>query len=314
MDEENGLPLFVINGFLEAGKTQFLNFTFGQDYFQTDGKTLLIVCEQGEVDYKKETLLKTHTVRVDIEDISELSVEKMKAMEAAYRPERVIIEWNGVWPQGEMRIPDGWFLNQQITIIDASTFDMYLNNMRPLLGQMLKYSELVICNRADQVPEEKLSKYYTQLKAMTQNCEIIFEGAKGEIRGDFNIELPYDINADFIKIEDDDYGYFYVDTMDRPQRYDGKRVEYVGRILHPQELGPNAFVPGRMVMTCCEADTQFLGLIVKYSGASAFQNGDWVKVRGTLKAEENPFYGGTGPIVYADEVVRTSPRDKTVGF
>lgn len=313
-NEESGLPVFVINGFLEAGKTQFLKFTLGQDYFQTDGKTLLLNCEEGEVSYPHDLLLKTHTVIKHIEDVSELSTEKLEAMVEAYEPERVIIEWNGMWPQSELRIPDSWFLNQQITIIDTSTFDMYLRNMKPLLGQMLKFSELVICNRADNIPEETLAKYYTQLRAMTQNAEIIFEGAKGEIRGDFNIELPYDINADHIKLNDDDFGYFYIDTMDRPQRYDGKTVEYTGRVLRPAELGNDAMVPGRMVMTCCEADVQFLGLIVKYAGAGSYNNGDWVKVRGTIKAEQNQWYGCTGPIVYASEVVRTSPVEKTVGF
>ena len=37
--EDNVMPLFLINGFLEAGKTQFLEFTMEQDYFQTEGKT-----------------------------------------------------------------------------------------------------------------------------------------------------------------------------------------------------------------------------------------------------------------------------------
>ena len=40
--EDDIMPLFLINGFLEAGKTQFLDFTMQQDYFKADGKTLLI--------------------------------------------------------------------------------------------------------------------------------------------------------------------------------------------------------------------------------------------------------------------------------
>lgn len=46
--DDDFMPVFLINGFLEAGKTQFLQFTMQQDYFQTDGKTLLIVCEDGD--------------------------------------------------------------------------------------------------------------------------------------------------------------------------------------------------------------------------------------------------------------------------
>ena len=317
MPEENideRMPVFIINGFLEAGKTQFLRFTIDQDYFKTEGKTLLIVCEEGTEEYPKELLMRNHTILVQVSDIAEVSKEKLEAMAAAYNPERIIIEWNGMWPMGELRIPDDWFLNQQITIVDTSTLDIYLKNMKPLMGQMLKYTEMMICNRADGISEDTLGSYYLQLKAMAQNAEIIFEGKEGEIRGDFNIELPYDINADVIEIGDDDFGVFYVDTMDRPERYDGLTVEFTGEVLHPRELPNNAFVPGRMVMTCCEADMQFLGHICYYSGAAEYKNGDWIKVRAKIKAMKHPMYGGIGPVLYADKVVRTGKIDKPAGF
>ena len=314
MPQNEEIPVFLINGFLESGKTQFLRFTMDQEYFQTEGKTLLLECEEGTEEYPEELLKRTNTVKIQIEDASEITSERLKAMEIAYDPERVIIEWNGMWKMDDFRLPDGWFLNQQITIIDTSTFDMYLKNMKPLIGQMLRYTEMVIGNRADDILEVKLGSYYVQLKAMAQNAEIIFEGSNGEIRGDFNIELPYDINADFIQVKPEDFAYFYVDIMDRPQRYDGKRIEYTGELLMPSELGKDAFVPGRMVMTCCEADMKFLGLICKYKGASAYKNKDWVKVRGTVRAEENREYGGMGPVIYCDEVVRTAKIDEIAGF
>jgi len=199
--EEEQMPVFVINGFLEAGKTQFLRFTMDQEYFRTEGTTVLIMCEDGEEEYPEELLKDTHTKLIRVNDVAEISKEKLKELEKAFEPERVIIEWNGVWPMNELRLPDDWFLNQQITIIDTSSLDMYMMNMKPLMGQMLKYSEMVICNRADDIPEETLGSYYMQLKAMCSEGEIIFEGADGEIRGDFNIELPYDINADFIQVK-----------------------------------------------------------------------------------------------------------------
>lgn len=312
--ENEEIPVFLINGFLEAGKTQFLRFTMEQEYFQTDGKTLLLVCEDGDEKYPDSLLKDTNTTLLQIEDISELTTDKLKAMEVAYKPERVIIEWNGIWQMQDFRIPDDWFLNQQITIVDTSTLDLYLKNFKPLFGQMLKYTEMVICNRADNISEEVLGNYYLQIRAMTKDAEIIFEDKDGEVRGDFNIELPYDIDADSIKIENKDFGIFYVDVMDRPERYEGKKVEYVGQVLAPEELGKEYFVPGRMVMTCCEADMQFLGLICKFSGASAFKNRDWVKVRGTIHAEENKQYGGVGPIIHCDEVVRTSAVDEVASF
>ena len=51
MIDDDITPVFLINGFLEAGKTEFLSFTMEQDYFRTEGKTLLIVCEEGDTEY-----------------------------------------------------------------------------------------------------------------------------------------------------------------------------------------------------------------------------------------------------------------------
>ncbi len=66
------MPVFVINGFLEAGKTQFITNTLQQDYFQADGTTVLILCEEGDTEYDKEILKKTRTKIVTVEDISEM--------------------------------------------------------------------------------------------------------------------------------------------------------------------------------------------------------------------------------------------------
>ena len=46
-----GIPVFLINGFLESGKSSFIQFTMEQEYFQTEGNTLLLLCEDGEVEY-----------------------------------------------------------------------------------------------------------------------------------------------------------------------------------------------------------------------------------------------------------------------
>ena len=313
-EEPDGKPVFIINGFLEAGKTTFLWFTMGQEYFQVEGNTLLLVCEEGDTEYSDRILKNYNTIKVVIRSEEELSRTSLEALEAAYDFERVIIEWNGMWLQKELELPEGWFLNQQISIIDTSTFDLYLNNMKPYLGPMLKASELVICNRADGIDEKILGDYRMKIRAMAPAAEIVFEGKEGELRGDFSIDLPYDINAEHIDVAPKDFGIFYVDVMDRPERYAGKTVTYTGEILKPRELGPECFVPGRMVMTCCEADMQFLGLICRYKGAANFKDRDWVKVTARIEAEENEQYGGTGPVLYAQEVVRTGKINEVATF
>ena len=131
MIEDDIMPVFLINGFLEAGKTEFLKFTMDQDYFQVEGKTLLIVCEEGDTDYEKEMLERTKTAVVYVDDFSQLTPEKMTELELLYNPERVVMEWNGMWNQDDLKLPDDWTVYQQITIIDGSTFDLYVKNMKP---------------------------------------------------------------------------------------------------------------------------------------------------------------------------------------
>ena len=310
------LPIFVINGFLEAGKTQFMKFTMHQEYFQTEGNTLLIVCEEGEEEYDKDLLESTHTTVKYIDDISDFTKEKMIEFTKEVDPERILIEWNGLWEQDKIQIPDIWYVNQMITIYDTSTLDLYIKNkdLKAYMGKMLKDSELVICNRADGIDEEILSTYHLQIKAMAPNAEIIFEGEEGEITGDFSINLPYNLEDSKLVIKPEEYGIFYVDAMDRTEKYDGKEVEFVAQVVRPDGIGDDILIPGRRAMTCCEADIQFLGFVCHYKGAKNFKNKDWVKVKGKIKYEMSPQYRAKGPVIYANDILLTGPIDGLVQF
>ncbi len=312
--EELGLPIFLINGFLQSGKTSFLTFTMNQEYFQTAGRTLLIACEEGELSYDEELLTRTRTTLLQIDDISQISKEKILEYKEAYDPERILIEWNGMWNPTGLEIPDGFFINQQITIIDTSTLDVYLKNMKPLFGPMLKNSELVICNRADDIPEEMLSSFHLSLKAMANTATIIFEGAEGEITGDFSIDLPYDIESSHIDIEQGGFGIFYLDVMDRGQKYHDKEVTLIGQVLRPRGIPDNYFVIGRMAMTCCEADMQFLGLLCIYENSTQLKSRDWAKITARISYEENSAYDGEGPVLYVKEVEATAPIESIILF
>ena len=147
--EDDEIPVFLINGFLEAGKTQFVSYTMGEDYFQIEGNTLLLVCEEGETEYDDEELGDYNTKKMIIEDIDELKKVKLEKLNEEFKPDRVIIELNGMWDPAQIELPDKWVLYQQITIMDGSTLDSYLANMKALMGPMLKETELVIINRCD---------------------------------------------------------------------------------------------------------------------------------------------------------------------
>ena len=298
--EDDMMPLFLINGFLEAGKTEFLQFTMEQEYFQTDGKTLLIVCEEGDIEYDENLLKENRTSVVYVDSLEELTPQRLEELELLYNPERVLMEWNGMWNQDELKLPKDWVIYQQVTIIDGSTFDLYMKNMKPLLGAMVRNSELIICNRCDGI--EDLEGYRRSLLAMNNKAEIIFEDEEGEISEISEADLPYDMSADVIEIAPEAYGIWYIDCMDKPDRYQGKVVEFTGMVLKSPEFPKNYFVPGRMAMTCCEADMTFLGYVCKSKEARHLETRQWVRVRAKIEYEEWQDYGGVGPVLYAESV------------
>ena len=312
MIEDDVMPLFLINGFLEAGKTQFLQFTMEQEYFQAEGKTLLIVCEEGDTEYDVDLLNRTRTSVVYMDSLEELTPARLEELELLYNPERVLMEWNGMWNQDELKLPKDWTVYQQVTIIDGSTFDLYVKNMKPLLGAMVRNSELIICNRCDDV--EDLEGYRRTLLAMNNQAEIVFEDEEGEITEISESDLPYDMSADVIEIKPEAYGIWYIDCMDKPDRYRGKVVEFTGMVLKSKNFPKNYFVPGRMAMTCCEADMTFLGYVCKAREARLLETKQWVKVRARIEYEEWQDYGGVGPILYAEPVEKTEPITEVVQF
>ena len=313
--DDDVMPLFLINGFLEAGKTQFLDFTMDQDYFETEGKTLLIVCEEGDNEYDEKKLKKNHTEVVYVDDFSKLTPQYLKELEVIYRPERVLMEWNGMWNQDELALPKDWTIYQQITIIDGSTFELYVQNMKPLLGAMLRNSELVIMNRCDGIPDDKLTAYRRTIRAMSRESEIVLEDENGEIpQASLEEDLPYDLNQPVIAIKPEDYGVWYIDCMDQPERYVGKTVEFTAMVLKSPKFPKDQFVPGRMAMTCCEADMTFLGFLCKWKDAASFRTKDWVRVQAEIGVEYQKDYRGEGPVLYAKKVERAKEIKDIVQF
>lgn len=312
MIDDEIMPLFLINGFLEAGKTQFLSYTMEQEYFQTEGKTLLIVCEEGDTEFPKELLEQTNTSVLCVNRIEDIAPERLLEYELLYNPERVLLEWNGMWNQDDLVLPADWMIYQQITIIDMATLDLYVKNMKPLLAAMVRNTELVICNRCDGI--NNLEQYKRMIKSMNTQCQIIFEDENGEIEELSEEELPFDIHAEVITLAPEDYGIWYIDCMDKPGRYEGKTVEFTAMVLKPEEFPENCFVPGRVAMTCCEDDMTFLGYVCKAKEAENLKTSQWVTVRAKVVLENWKDYGGEGPVLYAEQVNEAEPIEAIVGF
>ena len=306
-------PVSMINGFLESGKTEFICYTLAQPYFQIKGKTLLIVCEEGEVEYDASLLSKSRTVMEVIQEEEEFNTSNLVELEKKHRPERIIIEYNGMWNFKNMKLPWHWNIEQQITTIDASTFSMYFTNMRSLLAEMLRKSEMIIFNRCDDV--EDLGLYRRNVKAISPKADIVFEDSQGEVNQIFEDELPYNLDDPIIELDNEGYGIWYLDSMDNLERYEGKTVQFVGMVLKPSDFPKGFFVPGRMAMTCCADDMAFLGYACEYEKASLLKDRQWVKVTAKVTKEYFADYGGEGPVLKAVSVEQTrAPKEEIISF
>ena len=306
-------PVYVINGFLESGKTEFIAFTLAQPYFQIKGKTLILLCEEGEVEYEEELLRKSRSVIEVIDSEEEFTPSHLVELEKKHKPERIIIEYNGMWNYKNMKLPWYWKIEQQITTIDGSTFPMYYTNMRSLLAEMIRKSELIIFNRCDGITD--LNTYKRNIKAVNPNADVIFEDANGEIDEILEEDLPYDLNQEIIELDNNGYGIWYLDSMDHLERYIGKKIKFTALVLKPENMKKGYFVPGRMAMTCCADDMAFLGYACQYDGAESLKQKEWGKVTATVSKEYWEDYKGEGPILHAVSVEKTkAPKEEIISF
>ena len=302
-------PVYLISGFLDSGKTSFINFTVGEEYFEIDGLTLLLICEQGEEEYDEQYLLNHNTVPEYIENKEDLNLDKLKELRRKYRPERVLIEYNSFWSVKdveEMEMPRGWGIVQEIVLADASTFLTYMNNMKSLFMEMARNADMLTFNRCTE--DLPLANFRRSVKVANPACEILFEDKHGDVVDIFENALPYDVNADIINIEDEDFGIFFVDARDNPETYNGKTVRIHGQVYKNRDPRSDVFVPGRMAMTCCADDMQFIGFLCKSKQAGRLKAGGWVNVTAEIRFERAHEYNDeVGPVLYATKIEEAEP-------
>ncbi len=312
MNERNvSCPIYVIAGFLDSGKTSFIKYTVEQDYFEIEGTTLLIVCEEGEEEYDDKSLLMHNTIKIVIDDKDELTYERLKELKKKYRPERVVIEYNAFWGMQYiegLRTPFGWGIVQEIILADASTFTVYMNNMKSVFMDIAKNADMITFNRCTQ--DLPLANFRRSIKIVNPACDVMFEDSNGDVIDIFENALPYNLDDDIVVIDDADFGIFYIDARDNQEKYEGKNVRVHGQVYKSRDPKSDIFVPGRTAMTCCADDLQMIGFICKSRQARRLTRGNWVTVTAEMRYERLPEYGGDmGPVLYATKIEDAEPAE-----
>ena len=310
-------PVYLFLGFLESGKTKFIQETLEDPRFSTGEKTLLLVCEEGEVEYETIRFAGAENVElVVLEGKEQLTEAYLSELQLKHGAERVVVEYNGMWELGEFfdAMPEGWMINQIMTFFDARTFESYNANMRQLVFDKIENAQLVVFNRYEGTMD-KMS-FHKIVRGITRQADIVYEYENGKADfDDIEDPLPFDINAPVIEIEDRDYAFFYRDLTENLEAYVGKTVKFRGLVATDKRLGAQSIVVGRHVMTCCEADIQYCGLACELPQAMELKTRDWIRVTAKVEFKKHTIYKGKGPVLTAEKViVCEAPEEQLATF
>ena len=292
------LPVYLFTGFLEAGKTKFIQETLEDNRFHKGERTLLLLCEEGEEVYEPDKFCAGNVYVRNIDEESDLTVEHLKALQDEIQPERVLVEYNGMWMLDSLygNLPEGWAVAQEFLFCDATSFLSYNANMRQLTVDKLKSAELVVLNRYNDSMDRM--EMHRVIRAISRRCDIAYEYTDGKVvYDDIEDPLPFDLDAPVVEIEDRDFAIWYRDMSEEPKKYDGKVVEYKGLAAVNPRMKPGMFFFGRQLMTCCVEDIQFAGLLTLCDADKMPENGKWYTMRLSVAYKWHKLYGRKGPVL-----------------
>lgn len=295
------MPVYLFTGFLESGKTTIIQESLADPSFNCGERWLVVLCEEGEaeLDPSKFAHGAEKVTIVTFDEEQRLTADRLLAAQKRAKADRVMIEYNGMWSIQTVydNLPEGWFVNEELCLIDATTAMRYNANMRQQMYDKLQSPAMVIFNRMS--PEANITPFHKLVRAVNRRAGIGYEFTDGSFVPD-TIEdpLPYDLQAPIVEIADRDYAIWYADMAEHMDRYAGKTVRFLGILSRDASMPKDVVAVGREVMTCCQADTAYRPLIAKYAGAQAYPNGAWVTVTGRIKVESSPYYEGEGPVLY----------------
>lgn len=319
--EKPEMMVYVIMGFLEAGKTSLICDLLTDELFDDNAKTLILACEEGEEEYGKAFLDKTGAVCEYIEEEESFNGKVIEKFLKKHRPDRIIIEYNGMWTTSH--IPeiydeleeicfDREVIFQTIDVVNDESFSLYMKNMSSMMVEQFRVSEMVIVNRC--TLQTSKTAIRGSVKAVNPRAQIVYE-SEDEAFYEMKEEMPFDINAEIIEISDDDFGLWYIDMLESPETYTGKTLKVSGLIQKPPGIPAGFAVFGRFAMTCCVDDVQYIGFLCKADDWSGFQNKQYVTVTARLEYKYMKEYGEEGPVFYAETVEEAQkPKEELVYF
>ena len=311
--QQEPIPVYMFLGFLEAGKTKFIQETLADKRFVKGERTLLLICEEGIEEYDTSSFEKNNIFLRVLEDKEEMNEANLMRLAVETHAERVVLEYNGMWLINDFfqAMPENWEVAQIMFFADGSTFMNYNANMRSLVVDKLNMCELVVFNRFEKSMDPQ--EFHKIVRVVSRRTDICYEYTDGEIAyDDIEDPLPFDVEADHIVIEDQDYALWYRDIMEEPEKYDGKTITFKCMTARNNKFPENTYAVGRHIMTCCVEDIQFCWCVAQYGKPFDPPQDKWSKVTGKIKVQRHKLYKGAGPVIFVTDLTETDPPEKKV--
>ena len=307
------IPVYAFTGFLDAGKTKFIQETMEDPRFNAGERTLILAFEEGEEEYDF-SAYPAQNAWLEVLDQKTVTTKQLQNLAKKYRAERIVAELNGMELIGDLysRFPQDWVVAQEVLFADSTTFMTYNANMRNLVMDKLVGAQMVVFNRV--TPGQDTMPLHKIARAANRRIDILYDYTDGTTAFDDVVDpLPFDIHSDPIIIRDEDYAIWFRDVSEEPEKYQGKTVVFKAQVAMLRREKNNMFAPGRFVMTCCVDDIEFCGVPCRYEKSKTLAPRSWVNVKATVKAEKHTLYkGDIGPVLTAISVTPAEKADPEV--
>ena len=195
------IPVYVFTGFLDSGKTKFIQETLEDPRFNAGERTLLLVFEEGEEEYDF-SAFPHQNVYLHTLDQQTVTTKQLQTLAKQCKAERVVAELNGMQLVGDlyMRFPEEWVVAQEVMFADSTSIMAYNANMRNLVMDKLVGAQMVVYNRltpgADTMPLHKLSR------AANRRIDILYDYLDGTTAFD-DVEDPNETFEQTIESHED---------------------------------------------------------------------------------------------------------------
>ena len=298
------VPVTVVVGFLEAGKTTFIQKILESDAVNPAEQVLVLTCEEGGQQYRLDMARSGNVKLLCCETQEDLNKDQLFIMTEQLRLNRVLVEYNGMWPMDALlsAFPENWRLSETVSIFDSSTFELYYKNMKQLVYDKLRYSDRAVFNRVT-ANFDRMAAGRCILQ-MSDSAEVYYEYLNGEIVCESAFcEFPQARRTDTIAVADDEFASFYRAAFRSQDKLEGKRLSIRGKIY---SIDANRAVIGRDMLVCCMSDLALAGYDCRGDALKGFSANDWVNVTGIAHAQYSGFYNRRGPVLFVEEATLTT--------